>query len=110
MEHSSNSHKCKHSGPASPDEANFLTDTSAGCVWATSQQVFWRNTLQRVRSLDPLVTRFGGFPSEENGGKRPPWEMHTLSGLPAGKRIQIMFRNSFYTTIKEKKKLDKVTY
>lgn len=87
MEHSSNSHSCKHSGLASPVEANFLTDTSAGCVWDTSQQVFLRNTLQRVRSLGPLFTRRGGFPSEENGGKRPPWEVHNLSGLPALKQI-----------------------
>lgn len=83
IEHSNNSHNCKHSGLASPAEANFLMASSAGCVWATSQQVFLRNTLQRVRSLGPLLTRFGGFPSEVNGGKRLPWEIHTLSGLPA---------------------------
>lgn len=82
MEHSNNSHNCKHSWLASPVEASLLIDSKAGCVWDTSQHVFLRNTLQRVKSLGPLLTFLGGFPSEENGGKRPPGEIHTPSGLP----------------------------
>lgn len=72
IEHSNNSQRCKHSWLASPVEASLLMDSKAGCVWAVSQQVFLRKTLQRVKSFRPLLALFGGFPSDENGAKRPP--------------------------------------
>lgn len=88
IEHSNSSHNCKHSWLASPAEASLLMDNKARCVWATSQHVFLRNTLQRVKSLGPLVTFRGGFPSDEKGGKRPPGEMHTPLVLPAFQKVE----------------------
>lgn len=85
IEHSNISHKCKHSWLASPVEASFLMDSKAGCVCVTSQQVFPRNILQRFKSLGPFFTFFGGFPSFENRGKRPPGEMQTPLSLPVFK-------------------------
>ena len=77
--------------------------SSAGYVWATSQQVFRRNTLQRVRSLGPLLTFFGGFPSDENGGKRPPWETQSPSDFPTLKDLKIVQCSILIRTIDDQK-------
>lgn len=82
IEHSITSHRSKHSWLASPAEASLLIDAKAGRVWATSQHVFSRKTLQSVKSLRPLAALFGGFPSDLNGGKRPPGDMHTSTDFP----------------------------
>lgn len=81
IEHSNNSHNCRQSSLASPVEASFLMVRNAGCVCATSQQVLFRNILQRVKSLGPLLTLLGGFPLIEYGGNRPPIELQTPFGL-----------------------------
>lgn len=85
IEHSKNSHNCKHSWLASPDDASLLMVSKAGCVWVASQHVFLRKTLQSVKSLGPLLAFLGGLPTFENGGNRPPGEMQTSLVLPAPK-------------------------
>ena len=84
IEHSRSSHNCKHSWLPSPVEASLLTESKAACVWATPQQVLFRKTRQSVKSC-ALLTFFGGFPSNEKGGKRPPCEMQTSFDSPTRK-------------------------
>lgn len=77
IEHSSSSHRWRHSWLPSPVDASFLTESRAENVWDTSQHVFCRNTLQSARSLRPLAALPGRLPSDEKAGNRPPGETHT---------------------------------
>jgi len=69
-------------------EASFLTETKAGYVCATSQHVYFLKTPQKTKSLGPLATFPGGFPSDRNGGKRPPDDLHTCFNPPEEGRRQ----------------------
>lgn len=88
IEHSNSSQRCRHSWLACPVEASFLTETKAGYVCATSQHVYFRKTPQKTKSLGPLATFPGGFPSDRNGGKRPPDDLHTCFNPPTSNSMK----------------------
>ena len=68
MEHSNNSHKCKHSWLASPAEANFLIDRKAGCVWVTSQHVYGEKPCKESDPDVPCLLFWEAYPHLEMVG------------------------------------------